>query len=196
MCLQQQLKPRSKNTNPKIKIQKLKISKSPFSQTHQYHQILKPHSIKSIQKYNTTNPNKKISNLEQPTNHHVWSKPQTQGQSQWPNPPINHKPNHKWRTKPRSKPCTKPRSKPLTTATLTWIRTTTQQKSTHEPTNLEQTPWPTPNKHNQQNPPPKIQDQRQNPNAKEGGKENSTLPCRHLGPDLVGLMGSRWADGF
>ena len=49
----------NKNTNPKIKIQKLKISKSQFSQTQQYHQILKPHSIKSIQKYNTTNPNKK-----------------------------------------------------------------------------------------------------------------------------------------
>ena len=44
--------------------------------------------------------------------------------------------------------------------------------------------------------PPKIQDQRQNPNAKEGGKENSTPPCHRLGLDLVGLMGSRWADGF
>ena len=66
MCLKQKLKLRSKNTNPKIKIQKLKISKSPFSQTQQYHQILKPHSIKSIQKYNTTNPNKKFSKSEQP----------------------------------------------------------------------------------------------------------------------------------
>ena len=62
MCLEQEDKPKFKNTNPKIKIQKLKISKSPFSQTQQYHQILKPHSNKSIQKYNTTNPNKKISN--------------------------------------------------------------------------------------------------------------------------------------
>ena len=50
------------NTNPKIKIQKLKISESPYSQTQQYHQILKPNSNKSIHKYNTTNPNKKISN--------------------------------------------------------------------------------------------------------------------------------------
>ena len=66
MCLEQEHKPRSKNRNPKIKIQKLKILKSPFSQTHQYHQILKPHSIKSIKKYNTTNPNKKISKSEQP----------------------------------------------------------------------------------------------------------------------------------
>ena len=64
MCLEQEHKPRSKNTNPKIKIQKLKISKSPFSQTHQYHQILKPHSIKSIQKYNITNPNKKYLKLK------------------------------------------------------------------------------------------------------------------------------------
>ena len=57
-----------KNTNPDLRTetQKLKISKSPFSQTQQYHQILKPHSIKSIQKYNTTNPNKKISKSEQP----------------------------------------------------------------------------------------------------------------------------------
>ena len=62
MCLEQEHKPKSKNTNPKIKIQKLKISKSPFSQTQQYHQILKPHGNKSFQKYNTTNPNKKISN--------------------------------------------------------------------------------------------------------------------------------------
>ena len=45
--------------NPEIKIQKLKISKSPFSQTQQNHQIPKPQSTKSIQKYNTTNPNKK-----------------------------------------------------------------------------------------------------------------------------------------
>ena len=50
------------NTNPKIKIQKLKISESPYSQTQQYHQILKPNSNKSIHKYNTTNLNKKISN--------------------------------------------------------------------------------------------------------------------------------------
>ena len=50
------------NTKPKIKIQKLKISESPYSQTQQYHQILKPNSNKSIHKYNTTNPNKKISN--------------------------------------------------------------------------------------------------------------------------------------
>ena len=58
----------NKNTNPDLRTetQKLKISKSPFSQTQQYHQILKPHSIKSIQKYNTTNPNKKISKSEQP----------------------------------------------------------------------------------------------------------------------------------
>ena len=47
------------NTNPKIKIQKLKISESPYSQTQQYHQILKPSSNKSIHKYNTTNLNKK-----------------------------------------------------------------------------------------------------------------------------------------
>ena len=47
------------NTNLKIKIQKLKISKSSYSQTQQYHQILKPKSNKSIHKYNTTNPNKK-----------------------------------------------------------------------------------------------------------------------------------------
>ena len=62
MCLeheQQEHKFRFKNTNPEIKIQKLKISKSPFSQTQQNHQILKPQSTKSIQKYNTTNPNKK-----------------------------------------------------------------------------------------------------------------------------------------
>ena len=59
MCLEQEHKPKSKNTNPKIKIQKLKISKSPFSQTQQYHQILKPYSNKSIQKCNTTNLNKK-----------------------------------------------------------------------------------------------------------------------------------------
>ena len=52
--------------NPEIKIQKLKISKSPFSQTQQNHQIPKPQSTKSIQKYNTTNPNKKISNSEKP----------------------------------------------------------------------------------------------------------------------------------
>ena len=52
----------NKNTNPKIKIQKLKISESPYSQTQQYHQILKPNSNKLIHKYNTTNPNKKISN--------------------------------------------------------------------------------------------------------------------------------------
>ena len=122
------------NTNQDLRTQtqKLKISKSPFSQTQQYHQILKPQSIKSIQKYNTINPNKKISNSEQPINHHVWSKSQTQGQSQWPNPPINHKPNHKWRTKSWSMPRTKPRSEPPTTATLTRIRTTTRQKSTHE----------------------------------------------------------------
>ena len=50
------------NTNPKIKIQKLKISKSLYSQTQQYHQILNPNSNKSIHKYNTTNQNKKISN--------------------------------------------------------------------------------------------------------------------------------------
>ena len=69
MCLeheQQEHKFRFKNTNPEIKIQKLKISKSPFSQTQQNHQILKPQSTKSIQKYNTTNPNKKISNSEKP----------------------------------------------------------------------------------------------------------------------------------
>ena len=62
MCLeqeQQEHKSRSKNTNPKIKIKKLKISKSPFSQTQQNHQIVKPQSTKSIQKYNITNPNKK-----------------------------------------------------------------------------------------------------------------------------------------
>ena len=53
MYLEQKHKPRSKNTNPDIKIQKLKISKSPFSQTLQNLQILKPQSIKSIQKYNT-----------------------------------------------------------------------------------------------------------------------------------------------
>ena len=53
MCLEQEHKPRSKNTNPKIKIQKLKISKSPFSQTQQNLQILTPQSTKSIQKYNT-----------------------------------------------------------------------------------------------------------------------------------------------
>ena len=51
----------NKNTNPN---QKLKISKSQFSQTQQNHQILKPQSTKSIKKYNTTNPNKKISNSE------------------------------------------------------------------------------------------------------------------------------------
>ena len=68
---QQEHKPRSKNTNPEIKIQKLKISKSQFSQTQQNHQILKLQSTKSIQKYNTTNPNKKISNLEKPINHQV-----------------------------------------------------------------------------------------------------------------------------
>ena len=65
MCLeqeQQKHKPKSKNTNPKIKIQKLKISKSQFSQTQQNHKILKLQSLKSIQKYNTTNPNKKTSN--------------------------------------------------------------------------------------------------------------------------------------
>ena len=63
-----------------------------------------------------------------------------------------------------------------------------------KPTNLEQTPWPTPNKHPP--PPKKIQDQRQKPNTKKGGKENSTPSCHCLGHDLVGLMGSRWADGF
>ena len=63
-----------------------------------------------------------------------------------------------------------------------------------KPTNLEQTPWPTPNKHNQQTPPnPRLVT---NLNVKEGGKENSTPPYRRLGPNLVGLMGSRWADGF
>ena len=56
--------PKSNNSNPKIKIQKLKISKSPFSQTQQYHRILKPYGIKSIQKYNTTNPNKKYLKLK------------------------------------------------------------------------------------------------------------------------------------
>ena len=69
MCLEhekQEHKFRLKNTNPEIKIQKLKISKSPFSQTQQNHQILKPQSTKPIQKYNTTNPNKKISNSEKP----------------------------------------------------------------------------------------------------------------------------------
>ena len=67
MCLeqeQQEHKLRSKNTNLVIKIQKLKISKSQFSQTQQNHLIIKPQSIKSIQKYNTTNPNKKTSNSE------------------------------------------------------------------------------------------------------------------------------------
>ena len=47
----------NKNTNPEIKIQKLKISKSQFSQTQQNYQILKPRSTKLIQKYNTTNNN-------------------------------------------------------------------------------------------------------------------------------------------
>ena len=67
MCLEQEKqkhKFRSKNTNPVTKIQKLKISKSQFSQTQQNHKILKPQSLKSIQKYNTTNPNKKTSNSE------------------------------------------------------------------------------------------------------------------------------------
>ena len=75
MCLEQEHKPRSKNTNPKIKIQKLKISKSPFSQTQQYHQILKPHSIKSIQKYNTTNPNKKKKTQNQNNPSHLKRNP-------------------------------------------------------------------------------------------------------------------------
>ena len=65
MCLKQEHKPRSKNTNPKIKIQKLKISKSPFSQTQQNHQIPK-HVPNQSKKYSTTNPNKKISNSEKP----------------------------------------------------------------------------------------------------------------------------------
>ena len=61
----------NKNTNLDLRtqIQKLKISKSPFSQTQQYHQILKPHSIKSIQKYNTTNPNKKKSQTQNNPSH-------------------------------------------------------------------------------------------------------------------------------
>ena len=50
----------NKNTNPEIKIQKLKISKSQFSQTQQNYQILKPRSTKLIQKYNINNPKKKI----------------------------------------------------------------------------------------------------------------------------------------
>ena len=189
----------NKNTNPDLRTQtqKLKISKSPFSQTQQYHQILKTHSIKSIQKYNTTNPNKKISNSKQPINHHIWSKPRTQGQSQWPNPPINHKPNHKWITKPRSKPQTKPRSKPPTTTTLTRIGTTTQQKLTHETYEFRTNTVAHSQQTQSTKSPPKIQDQRQKPNAKEREKENSPPPCRRrLGPDLVGLMGSRWADGF
>ena len=42
------------NLNLRTQTQKLKISKSPFSQTQQYHQILKPHIIKSTK--NTTQP--------------------------------------------------------------------------------------------------------------------------------------------
>ena len=59
----------NKNTNLEIKISKLKISKSPFSQTQQNHQIPK-HQLTKVpnqsKKYNTTNPNKKISNSEKP----------------------------------------------------------------------------------------------------------------------------------
>ena len=58
----------NKNTNLYLRTQthKLKIPKSQFPQSQQNHQILKPQSTKSIQKYNTTNPNKKISNSEKP----------------------------------------------------------------------------------------------------------------------------------
>ena len=67
-----------------------------------------------------------------------------------------------------------------------------QNPAKTQPTNLEQTLWPNPNK------PPPLQNPRPatNPNVKEGGKEYSTPPWRRLGPNLVGLMGSQWADGF
>ena len=55
----------NKNTNPDLRIQtqKLKISKSPFSQTQQNHQILKLQNTKSIKK-NTTQPIQTKKNLK------------------------------------------------------------------------------------------------------------------------------------
>ena len=77
----------NKNSNSYLRtqIQKLKISKSPFSQTQQYHQILKPHSIKSIQKYNTTNPNKKKKTQNQNNPSHLKRNPANLSQAN-PNP--------------------------------------------------------------------------------------------------------------
>ena len=109
---------KNSNSDLRTQIQKLKISKSPFSQTQQYHQILKPHSIKSIQKYNITNPNKK--DLKLKTTHQ---------------PPRLKQATNLGTiivTKPTNKSQTKPRSEPPTIATLTQIGTTTQQKLTHE----------------------------------------------------------------
>ena len=83
--------------NPKIKIQKLKISKSLFSQTQQYHQILKPHSIKPIQKYNITNPNKK--DLKLKTTH----QPPRLKQATNLGTIIVTKPTNKSQTKPQMK---------------------------------------------------------------------------------------------
>ena len=62
MCLKQELKLRSKNINPKIKNLKITIFSNPAISSNPKNL----NSIKSIQKYNTTNPNKKISKSEQP----------------------------------------------------------------------------------------------------------------------------------
>ena len=111
MCLeqkQQEHKPRSKNTNPEIKIQKLKISKSPFSQTQQNHQILKPQSTKLIQKYNTTNPNKKnlkLKTTHQPPHLKQTTNPRTITMTK---PPINHKLIMKLKKKKKKKKKKKP----------------------------------------------------------------------------------------
>ena len=88
---------KNSNSDLRTQTQKLKISKSLFSQTQQYHQILKPHSIKSIQKYNITNPNKK--DLKLKTTH----QPPRLKQATNLGTIIVTKPTNKSQTKPQMK---------------------------------------------------------------------------------------------